>query len=100
MQFYWYIFSFLPVMFPLKICLSKHKASAPYNDGPPEVMKFAQEYSGFPSVVSYWWLNWLFRLGYKRPLEQADLGSLPEVHTASYVHNKFKNAYQREKVNL
>ncbi|XP_033637853.1 ATP-binding cassette sub-family C member 9-like [Asterias rubens] len=81
----------------VKIFCSKLRASASYINRTPEAMKFAQKYSGFPSEVSYWWLNWLFRLGYKRPLEQADLGSLPEEHAASYVHNNFKKAYLREK---
>ena len=65
---------------------------------PPNTMRFTQEFTGFISEVTFWWLNWIFRLGYKRPLVKGDLGSLPEIHAASYVHKKFKEAYQREKV--
>ncbi|XP_071504808.1 ATP-binding cassette sub-family C member 9-like [Diadema antillarum] len=49
------------------------------------------------SQVTYWWLNWLLRLGYKRPLEMSDLGALPLTHEANYNHNKFRDAFEKEK---
>ena len=61
-------------------------------------MKFTQAFSNFISDVTYWWMNWVFLLGYKRPLDKEDLGTLPEIHTASFVHEKFKDAYEKEKV--
>ena len=48
--------------------------------------------------VTYWWLNWLMSLGYKRPLEMSDLGALPLIHESSYNHNKFRDAFEKEKV--
>ena len=37
-------------------------------------------------------------LGYKRPLEMSDLGALPLIHESSYNHNKFRDAFEKEKV--
>ena len=41
-------------------------------------------------------MNWLFRLGYKRPLEVNDLGSLPARHRAQHLYEIFKEDFQRE----
>ncbi|XP_038050114.1 ATP-binding cassette sub-family C member 9-like [Patiria miniata] len=80
----------------VKICRSK-RTSHKYDPlAPKDTMKFTQEFSSFISEVTYGWLNWVFRLGYKRPLEMEDLGQLPEVHSASYIHEKFKEAFKKE----
>ncbi|XP_038050112.1 ATP-binding cassette sub-family C member 9-like isoform X2 [Patiria miniata] len=80
----------------VKVCRSKVTSHKNHPLAPQDTMKFTQEFSSFISEVTYWWLNWVFRLGYKRPLEMEDLGQLPEVHSASYIHEKFKEAFKKE----
>ncbi len=50
------------------------------------------------SSLTYWWLNWLPILGYKRLLTTEDLGVLPKKHNAKRIHDVFKVAYEQEKV--
>ncbi|XP_022093816.1 ATP-binding cassette sub-family C member 9-like isoform X2 [Acanthaster planci] len=80
----------------LKISCSKGNVHKPEEPAPPKTMRFTEEFSSFISEVTFWWLNWVFRLGYKRPLEIDDLGQLPEVHSAGYIHKDFKAAFQKE----
>ncbi|XP_070559571.1 ATP-binding cassette sub-family C member 9-like [Ptychodera flava] len=42
------------------------------------------------------WINWLFRLGYKQPIEMTDLGSLPEEHSVKRQYNILRKAYRAE----
>ncbi|XP_071492094.1 ATP-binding cassette sub-family C member 9-like [Diadema antillarum] len=60
-------------------------------------LKFFAEYSSLPSEVSYWWQNWLFKLGSKKILDVEDLGRVPEIHAAAYNHKRFKRMLAREK---
>ena len=68
------------------------------NDLKHNDMLYVQDYVNLWSETSYWWLNWLLNLGYKRPLEIEDLGLLPEAHEAKANHNKFLKAFVCEKV--
>ncbi|XP_077980908.1 ATP-binding cassette sub-family C member 8-like [Glandiceps talaboti] len=54
-------------------------------------------YTNFLSQMVYWSLNWLFWVGYKRPLEITDLGNLPDEFEAKYQHRVFQEAYNEEK---
>ncbi|XP_022080483.1 ATP-binding cassette sub-family C member 9-like [Acanthaster planci] len=40
-------------------------------------IKYRNLFSNYASSISLWWLQKLFKLGYKRPLEIPDLGELP-----------------------
>ncbi|XP_070536210.1 ATP-binding cassette sub-family C member 8-like [Ptychodera flava] len=62
-----------------------------------KAMYYNYEYTNIMSQVTYWSLNWLFVLGYKRPLEISDLGCLPEEYEAHYQYNLFNKAYETEK---
>lgn len=61
-----------------------------------ERMYYMERYVDIFSQLVHWWMNWLFVLGFKRPLEMEDLGSIPEVHSAEYNHRRFKNNFKRE----
>ena len=59
---------------------------------------YRRDYVNFLSTVTFWWMNWMFLLGYKRPLEIDDLGRLPKSYGAEQLHQEFKAEYEREKV--
>ena len=61
-------------------------------------MLFKEQFVNLVSQYSYWWLNWLPIMGYKRPLVIEDLGNLPHRHQARTIHDRFNKAYQEEKV--
>ena len=61
-------------------------------------MFFIDEFVTLYSQLFSWWLNWLFILGFKKPLEVDDLGTMPAVHTAEYNHRRFKRNFQKEVV--
>ena len=61
---------------------------------------FRAYYVNLASQVSFWWLNWIFFLGYKRPLDVPDLGKLPESLNAETLHQQFKEEYEKEKVGI
>ena len=61
-------------------------------------MFFKEQFVNFVSQYSYWWLNWLPIMGYKRPIVIEDLGTLPHRHQAKTIHDRFNDAYQKEKV--
>ncbi|XP_022102345.1 ATP-binding cassette sub-family C member 8-like [Acanthaster planci] len=60
-------------------------------------MRFLNDYVNIVSNATFWWMNWIFIKGYKKPLEQDDLGDIPERHRADFNHRKFKAAFDREK---
>ena len=62
-------------------------------------MFFMEKYSNFLSDISYWWLNNLMWIGFKRPLVYQDLGSAPYEHSTWEIHRNLKKAYMTEKVN-
>ncbi|KAJ1654449.1 hypothetical protein IWQ61_005620 [Dispira simplex] len=49
------------------------------------------------SVLSYWWFNPLLALGYKRPLEDADLYKLRPQDSASYVLERFYMGWEKQR---
>ncbi|XP_070536030.1 ATP-binding cassette sub-family C member 9-like [Ptychodera flava] len=59
-------------------------------------MHYNYKYTNLLSQISYWSLNWLFVLGFRRPLELSDLGCPPEEYEARYQYNHFRRAYQKE----
>ncbi|XP_038076863.1 ATP-binding cassette sub-family C member 9-like [Patiria miniata] len=60
-------------------------------------MHFVHHYVNLVSKATYWWMNWVFAKGYKKPLEHVDLGDIPERHQAHRNHKRLKEAYDREK---
>lgn len=63
-------------------------------------MRFFQGYTNLLSTTVFWWMNWIFRLGYSRALELEDLGSLSKVHTTKYNRDKFEEALGIELVKV
>ena len=61
-------------------------------------MNYMRRFANMLSELTFWWLNWLPILGYKRPIEIEDLGKIPHQHQAKEIHDKFREAYQNEKV--
>eukprot|EP00057_Strongylocentrotus_purpuratus_P027514 XP_011681988.1 PREDICTED: ATP-binding cassette sub-family C member 9-like [Strongylocentrotus purpuratus] len=60
-------------------------------------MNYLDQHVNLLSQVTYWWLNWLLQLGYKRPLEMSDLGALPLIHESNFNHNRFRDVFEKEK---
>ncbi|XP_072031466.1 ATP-binding cassette sub-family C member 9-like isoform X2 [Amphiura filiformis] len=50
----------------------------------------------FPYCITFWWMNWVLKLGFQRPLEIKDLGSLPKNHSAEHLYEIFKEEFQKE----
>ncbi|RIB04579.1 P-loop containing nucleoside triphosphate hydrolase protein [Gigaspora rosea] len=48
------------------------------------------------SKLTFWWLNDLMKLGYKRPLEKDDLYVLNDARTAKIVTEKFSSEWKKE----
>ncbi|XP_030855893.1 ATP-binding cassette sub-family C member 8-like [Strongylocentrotus purpuratus] len=67
------------------------------DDTKKENMNFFHDYEPLPSSLTYWWMDWLFTLGYRKPIEPSDLGSIPDKHTADAIHAIFKKNYLNEK---
>ena len=53
--------------------------------------------AGFLKRMSFWWLNPLLSLGYKRPLEQKDIPDLGEEDEVQKLHEKFVRALDKQK---
>ncbi|XP_070558784.1 ATP-binding cassette sub-family C member 9-like [Ptychodera flava] len=60
-------------------------------------MFYRFNYGNLLSKVMFSSLNWLFVLGYQRPLEMDDLGCLPSDFECRNVYKVFKKAYDSEK---
>ncbi|XP_070536031.1 ATP-binding cassette sub-family C member 9-like [Ptychodera flava] len=60
-------------------------------------MYYTYKYTNLVSQITYWPVNWLFTLGFKRPLELTDLGCLPDEYESQYQYNHFRKAYEKEK---
>ena len=52
--------------------------------------------AGFFKRMSFWWLNPLLSLGYKRPLEQEDIPDLGEEDDVQKLHEKFVRALDEQ----
>ncbi|XP_078001329.1 ATP-binding cassette sub-family C member 9-like [Glandiceps talaboti] len=60
-------------------------------------MHYIYQYTALLQRITFSWLTWLLSLGYKRPLEMADLGCLPDEHTVTHQYDIFENVYTAEK---
>lgn len=67
-------------------------------DTKKEDMNYLHDYSSLPSALTFWWMNWVFAVGYKKHIEPHDLGSIPDKHTSLYLHAKFKKNFLAEQV--
>ena len=63
--------------------------------GKKKITSFAS--AGFFSRMSFWWLNPLLSLGYKRPLEEKDIPDLGEEDAVQELHAKFVRALAEQK---
>nr|XP_006820964.1 PREDICTED: ATP-binding cassette sub-family C member 9-like [Saccoglossus kowalevskii] len=61
-------------------------------------LRFVHDYTSLMSRTTFHWLNWLLKIGYKRPIEVGDLGALPEKHGDIYQYGCFLKAYEKERV--
>ncbi|XP_071805798.1 ATP-binding cassette sub-family C member 9-like [Asterias amurensis] len=59
-------------------------------------MKFMNYNVNLASYLTYWWVNWLFTIGYNKAIDQDDLGDIPNRHSARHNHKKFKEAFELE----
>ncbi|XP_022081112.1 ATP-binding cassette sub-family C member 8-like isoform X2 [Acanthaster planci] len=78
-----------------KIFSCYHKEEFP-EDLKKDDMHYLQGYTNLLSSAFYWWLNWIFKKGYKQALEMSDLGSLSEIHTTKYQRDAFTRALRKE----
>ncbi|XP_072031297.1 ATP-binding cassette sub-family C member 8-like [Amphiura filiformis] len=46
--------------------------------------------------MTFWWLNWLLKLGFKQPIEIQDLGTLPETHKAFRLYSNLKEDIRKQ----
>ena len=61
-----------------------------------ENVKYTEDYVTFLFSITFWWMNWLFKEGYKHPLKVDDLGSLPDDHRSRNLYNRFKTVFDNE----
>nr|XP_006822844.1 PREDICTED: ATP-binding cassette sub-family C member 9-like [Saccoglossus kowalevskii] len=60
-------------------------------------MRFVYNYTNILSRVAFWSLNWVFILGYKKPLQLSDLGCLPDESSSKNIHRAFEAGYEKER---
>lgn len=75
----------------------RKKAEFPSDLKKPE-MFYMHLYVSFFSSLTFWWVNWLLNLGYKKHLELDDLGIPPKQHEAKFNHERFRKAFREETV--
>lgn len=63
-------------------------------------IRYLHNYSTLPSRITFYWFTGLLRLGYWHPLEEEDLGELPEEEKTSTQLNRFQIFYELEKVRI
>ncbi|XP_072038843.1 ATP-binding cassette sub-family C member 9-like [Amphiura filiformis] len=80
----------------IKVCGCCTTEKAFPEDLKKDNMHFKQDYANFLSYVSYWWLNFIFYVGYRRPLEIKDLGVLTEEQSANYQRKVFSDNMEYE----
>lgn len=94
-------YDFIYIIFIQKtICCFESSIDALPADLRQQKMKYLSKHSSFLSEVTFWWENWLFKAGYKKIIEVEDLGSIPEIHTSTYNHERFRKVFDKEKVKL
>ncbi|XP_072025006.1 putative ATP-binding cassette sub-family C member 13 [Amphiura filiformis] len=70
--------------------------SIPKPNGIKPNMKYHQDNASMFSSATFLWFDWVFHLGYKRPLEMDDLGCLPKQFTSKFNHHRFYKALKQE----
>ncbi|XP_077998555.1 ATP-binding cassette sub-family C member 9-like [Glandiceps talaboti] len=60
-------------------------------------MYFYFTYTNFLSKGLFWWMKWLFSLGYRQPLEMTDIGCLTGEYETKYQYNFFETEFKAEK---
>ncbi|XP_072018399.1 ATP-binding cassette sub-family C member 9-like [Amphiura filiformis] len=71
------------------------KISLPEEE-PSEDMRYQDDYVNCVSFGLFYWIRWLLTLGYNRPLEVKDLGTLPRKHQTKYNYEKLRKVFERE----
>ncbi|CAG8788181.1 13535_t:CDS:2, partial [Dentiscutata erythropus] len=67
------------------------------NPVPPRLnIKIPETNANIFSKLTFWWINDLMSLGYKRPLEKEDLFVLNDARTAKIVTDKFEAEWKKE----
>ncbi|XP_038067188.1 ATP-binding cassette sub-family C member 9-like [Patiria miniata] len=59
---------------------------------------YRNDYVNFFSELVFWWVNWIFFLGYRQTLTTEDLGRLPKKLSAERLQQQFKEEFQKEKL--
>ncbi|XP_062509273.1 ATP-binding cassette sub-family C member 9-like isoform X2 [Corticium candelabrum] len=79
---------------------SSYDVSAPAekNENDDEAnMVFRHAYANLFSKMSYWWFGTqILQVGYKKPLQQSDLGPIPKIDSSDVAYRVFKAAWQKE----
>ncbi|XP_006825518.1 ATP-binding cassette sub-family C member 9-like [Saccoglossus kowalevskii] len=57
-------------------------------------LRYTYNSTNIMSRVTFWSVNWVYILGYKKPIEIIDLGCLPENFECKYQHKRFQKAYK------
>ncbi|ODN02380.1 ATP-binding cassette sub-family C member Sur [Orchesella cincta] len=60
-------------------------------------IRYLHNYSTLPSRITFYWFTGLLRLGYWHPLEEEDLGELPEEEKTSTQLKRFQAVYEIER---
>lgn len=63
-----------------------------------EHIRYLHNYSSLPSRLTFYWFTALLRLGYRRPLEDEDLGELPDEEKTETQLTRLLDVYQTERV--
>jgi len=63
---------------------------------PPDRPLHPFESAGFFSRITFWWLNALVSLGFKRPLEADDLPEIPFQFASSTIDSEFERIWKKE----
>ncbi|XP_072031474.1 ATP-binding cassette sub-family C member 9-like [Amphiura filiformis] len=81
----------------LKVCrIHGYQYDAPSSESNNDDMWYTENCVSFLYYITFWWMNWVFKLGFQRPLEIKDLGSLPKNHRAEHLYEIFKVDFQKE----
>ncbi|XP_071960045.1 ATP-binding cassette sub-family C member 8-like [Antedon mediterranea] len=85
----------------MEIYVILHKICCSDDELPSDLKKtnmhFMQGFCTLMSSATYWWLNGLFRKGYKEPIELEDLGVLSKSHKARQNRMLFEEALEKER---
>ncbi|XP_059501849.1 ATP-binding cassette sub-family C member 8-like isoform X2 [Stegostoma tigrinum] len=59
--------------------------------------KFHQPYVNVLSQITYTWISWVLKSGYRKPIKMEDLGKLPQEETAQKNFDLLKMYYDKQK---